>query len=94
MVPYEVTYIVNPTLDDATVESLVERFSGLITTTGGEVLKLDKAGKRKLAYEIKGQKEGYYIFSQFRAPKETVAELARQLRLADEVIRSLIVKGN
>lgn len=94
MVPYEISYIVNPSLDEETVNSLVERFSSVITSKGGELVKVDKAGKRKLAYEIKGQKEGYYVFTQFRAPKETASELARQVKLADEVLRSLLIRTN
>lgn len=91
---YEVMYILDPRLEEEYVDKIVEKHSIQIKEGEGEILKVDKWGKRKLAYELKGHKEGYYVVLDFLSPKEVAQELSRQMRLSDEVLRVLLVKAS
>lgn len=88
---YESVIIVNPNLDEAGVKALEDKFTGLINENG-KVESIDKMGKRKLAYEIKKQKEGFYIVLKFEAKPESIAELERNYRITDEVMKFIVVK--
>jgi len=88
---YEVMYIIRPDVEQEAVQALVEKFNNVISN-GGEVIKTDILGKRRLAYEINKIREGQYVLVQFAAPAEVVAELDRVMKIADEVIRVLITK--
>jgi small subunit ribosomal protein S6 len=89
---YELVYILDPALEDEQQTALVERFQGLITTQGGEVLHAERWERRRLAYEIKGRREGYYIVVNFRGSPAAEAELDRVLKITDGVIRHLITR--
>ena len=89
---YEVLYILNPNLEEEAVDATVARFEEAITKSGGTVTKTDKWGKRRLAYEIEDQLEGFYVLTTFQAPNEASRELDRLMRIADEVLRHLIVR--
>lgn len=88
---YEVMYIIRPDVEQEAVQALVEKFNGIISN-GGEVTKTDVIGKRRLAYEINKLREGYYVLVNFTAPAEVVNELDRVMKIADEVIRSMITR--
>jgi small subunit ribosomal protein S6 len=68
---YETIAIIDASLPDETIEASVERIKDIITGDGGEVLKVDPWGKRKLAYEIKKHARGYYVLILFKAPAST-----------------------
>lgn len=89
---YEAFYIVKPDLNDADVAKIAERFKGVVETNGGSVSTAEKWEKRKLAYEIKGFKEGNYILMNFEAPATVPAELSRLMGISDDVIRHRIFK--
>ena len=89
---YEVLYILNASLDDAAKEELIEKFKAIVTNAGGEVEGVDKWGVKKLAYEINFKSEGFYVLMNFAAPAELVAELERQMRIADDVMRFITVR--
>ncbi|HEX3000604.1 MAG TPA: 30S ribosomal protein S6 [Armatimonadota bacterium] len=89
---YEVIYILDPVLEDERVNALVENYSNLITNNGGEVVNVDRWEKRKLAYEIKGKREGLYVVMAFRAASEVRSELDRMMRISEGVIRHMIVR--
>lgn len=88
---YESVIIINPSVDEEGVKSLVSKFTDLINTDG-KVEKVDDLGKRKLAYEVKKQKEGYYQIFNFEANPELIKELERNYRIADEVIKFMTIK--
>ena len=92
MTPYESMYILRPDLDEETVAAAVERFRELIETNHGEIMKLDKWGKRRLAYPINDYLEGHYVLMQFKAPGDTAKELERIQRITDEVLRYMTIK--
>ena len=90
---YEATYILDPNLGEEDVPRLIEKFQGQIGDKG-EIVTVDNWGKRRLAYEIKGKREGIYVTMRFKSESEVADELGRVLRLADEVIRNMIVRLN
>ncbi len=89
---YEVLYILDVKLDDAAKEAQIEKYKAVVETAGGSVEGVDKWGVRKLAYEINYKSEGYYVLMNFTANAELPSELERQMRIADEVIRFIVVK--
>jgi len=88
---YELMFILRPDLEQDAVNAQVEKFAGIIQN-GGEIVKQEVLGKRRLAYEIQKQREGIYVLYVFHATPDVVKELDRVLRISDEVIRHLIVK--
>ncbi len=89
---YEAMYVLRPDLDEEQVQANVDRFSEIITKNGGEVTKVDLWGKRRLAYEVKKLREGYYVLCFFTAGPDLPLELERNFKIADEVIRFLVVR--
>lgn len=88
---YEVMYIIRPDVEQENVQALVDKFNGIISN-GGEVIKTDLIGKRRLAYEINKIRDGHYVLVNFNATPEVVKELDRVMKISDEVIRTLIVR--
>lgn len=89
---YELMIITRGSLNEDAVASNVERFTTSIGDLGGTVDRVDHWGKREFAYEIDHMTEGYYTVIDFQLVPDRVAELERQLRLADEVVRHKIVQ--
>ncbi|HHW14780.1 MAG TPA: 30S ribosomal protein S6 [Firmicutes bacterium] len=92
MRPYELVVVLNPTLEEEPTEALVTKIQELITNNGGEIVKTDKWGKRKLAYEIDGFTEGFYVVIDFQSDSSAAQEVERVLKITDEVIRHLLVR--
>jgi small subunit ribosomal protein S6 len=88
---YECMFILPADADEALVGTAVERISKIVATDGGTIGSIDRWGRKRLAYEIAHQNEGYYVVVRFEAEPTAQAELDRTLRLADEVIRHKIV---
>ena len=88
---YESVIIVNPNTDEAGLKALEEKFTGLINENG-KVETVENMGKKKLAYEIKKQKEAYYILINFEAKPDSIAELERVYRITDEIMKFIVVK--
>ena len=89
---YEVLYIVRADLDDEKVQDAVKRVNRLIERAGGTVEGTNVWGKRKLAYEVKHQKEGAYVLQDFQLNPDRVPELESSLKITEEVLRHLIVR--
>ena len=88
---YEAFYIVRPEFSDGDVQKIADRFKSVVTDHGGTVESAGKWDRRKLAYEIKGFKEGTYILMNFSAPAAVPAELNRLMRISDDVLRQIIL---
>ena len=88
---YESVVIINPNVEETALKALIERFSTLINTDG-KVEQVNELGKKKLAYEIKKQKEGYYVVYDFEANPNLIAELERNYRITDEVMKFIVVR--
>ena len=87
---YELFYIIRPDLDDEQVRTAMDEIAELVAADGGEVAKSSLWGRRRLAYQIAGFTDGYYVLKEITLPGENLRELERQLRLDERVIRSLI----
>jgi len=88
---YESVVIINPNLEAESIKALIEKFSNLINTDG-KVVSVEELGKKKLAYEIKKQKEGYYIIFKFEANPALISELERNYRITDAVMKDIVIK--
>ncbi len=89
---YEVMYILNADLDEEATTALMDKFSDLIAGRGGEITKTDVWGKRRLAYEIKHKREGFYVVFEFKGDADAAAELDRVFRITDGVLRHIIIR--
>ncbi|HHY18511.1 MAG TPA: 30S ribosomal protein S6 [Firmicutes bacterium] len=90
---YEMMYIINPTVADQeeTLEEAINKVHTLITDNGGEIVNVDRWGKRKLAYEINDISEGYYVVTKFKIAPSTQTEINRVLKLNENIVRYMIV---
>ncbi len=89
---YETAVILNPNLSEEEVKSAVDKITGLVTSSGGEMLKVDNWGKRKLAYELNKHKIGLYIFFIFKSPAETIRKLEDYFKVYDLVVKFLVIR--
>ena len=88
---YESVVIINPNLEVEGIKALINKISDLINTNG-TVDSVKELGNKKLAYEIKKNKEGYYVVFNFQAKPELITELERVYRITDEVIKFIVIK--
>ena len=88
---YECMLILPAEADEALVGTAVDRIGKVVTPGGGEIGQLDRWGRRRFAYEIADQHEGYYVVVKFSAEPSVQVELDRVLKLADEVIRHKVM---
>ena len=88
---YESIIIINPSVDEEGMKTLIQKFTDIINNEG-KVESVDELGKKRLAYEIKKNKEGYYVIFNFEAKPELIAELERNYRITDEVLKFIVVK--
>jgi small subunit ribosomal protein S6 len=85
-------FIVPPEADEAVVGGVLDRITKVVSQGGGEVGKVDRWGRRRLAYELARQTEGYYVVAEFSADPDVIAEVERSLHLVDEVLRFKVVQ--
>lgn len=90
---YEVMVILDPTVEEKTVEPSLDKFLNVIRTAKGTVDRLDIWGRRRLAYEIQKKSEGIYAVINLTCPSEAVIELDRQLRLSEAVMRTKVLRA-
>lgn len=89
---YELMYIINPGLGEEKTEAVIEKVKGIIEKNNGEVDKIDKWGNKKLAYEIKDFREGYYVLVYFKGEPGLTEELDRLLKITDEILKHMIIR--
>jgi len=86
--------ILPPEADESVVSGALDRITRSVGEAGGAVGNVDRWGRRRLAFEIEHQTEGYYVVVEFTAEPEVLTELERSLHLADEVLRfKIVVRG-
>lgn len=88
---YELIFVVHPELDETALGEILERVKNWITESGNEVTKVDQWGKRRLAYPIRKQKEGHYFFFNINMSPQFSAQLERNLRFLEPIMRYLLV---
>ncbi len=87
---YELIYIIDPTKTEEETAELMEKFKALVEANG-TIDEIEDWGKRRLAYEIDDQNEGYYVLVKFTSGPEFPAELKRILGITEGIMRSLVV---
>ena len=91
-IAYETVMVINPKLTSEETTALIEKFKTLISNNGVIDAEVQEWGKRRLAYEIDDQKEGYYALIEFSSDSQFPAELSRVYKITDGILRYLIVK--
>jgi len=89
---YENIVILNASLSDEEIETASGKIKDLITNSGGEILKTDVWGRRKLAYEIKKQKKGFYLLLVFKSPSAAIKKLEGYYKVFDPVVKYMVIK--
>lgn len=89
---YEVAFIVHPEVDEDGVSALAEKVQGLITASGGSVEKIERLGKKRMAYLIRKQRDGHYVLIYATMNAGGPLELERNLRLTEQVLRFMVTR--
>lgn len=89
---YELALVVSAKLEDDAKTAVVEKAKEYITRVGGVIGEIEDWGKKRLAYEIQHEKDGFYYFIPFEADPSAPAEIERHVRIMDNVLRYLIVR--
>lgn len=89
---YETMYILRPDLGDEQVDGAIAKYQTILQEQGAEQIEIQHRGKRRLAYEIKKQRDGIYVQMNYKAKGSAIAVMERAMRLSDEVIRYMTVK--
>ena len=84
--------ILEPTLEAEAIDNTIARFTDLVTKNAGKVEEVSKWGKRRLAYQIDHKTEGFYAVMNLQGENQTVKELDRVLKIADGVVRHMLVR--
>lgn len=89
---YELMTIFKPNLDAEEVEKVIEKINATIVEFSGNVVSTDKSGRKKLAYEIQNFRDGFFATTILALPADKVAEFKRQLRLNDNILRTMFME--
>src|SRR5947199_10424976 len=92
MANYEIMFIVNPNVTDDEIDKINAQFEGIITGGGGKIGKIEKMGKRRLAYPVGKFTDGFYVLFVMTANGAIIREMERRLRVMDPVIKYLNVR--
>ena len=92
MKKYELMSVFKPNLDAEEVDKIIEKINSVITEFGGNVESVDKSGRKKLAYDIQNFRDGYFTTTILALPADKVAEFKRQLRLNDNILRTMFME--
>lgn len=88
---YESAILINAALDDETIKNLIERVKDTISTYGGEILEIEDWGRKRLAYQVKKSKIGYYAIFRFNSSTDLVTKLERYYQLDESILRYLTI---
>lgn len=84
---YEIMLILKPSLAKEESDKIIDRYAEVVKTLQGEVQKIDRMGKRKIAFDMKKNPEGYYATINFTSPGTVIAEIERQMRISDDILK-------
>ena len=94
MKTYELLTIFKPNLDAEEVDKAVESLGKLVADFVGKVESTDKSGRKKFAYDIANFRDGFFVTTELSLPAEKVAEFRRQLRLNDNILRTMFMESS
>jgi small subunit ribosomal protein S6 len=89
---YETIFIIHPELSEEDVEEHIKRVENLVSRLGGEILKTERWGKKRLAYEIDKHRYGFYVLLRLRTNPAILPELERHYRLTEGIIKSIVIR--
>jgi small subunit ribosomal protein S6 len=89
---YELGFILNPEVSEEQSNAILERIQQVVTNNDGQVVRINQWGRRRLAYPIQHQRDGFYVFFDMILTPETVSELDRNLKVTEEVLRHIIIR--
>lgn len=89
---YETLYVIKPEFDEEQTKAVIAKFSDIITANGGTIDQTDEWGKRKLAYPIQDRTEGYYVLTTFQSAPTLPAELERNFKISEDIMRYIVVR--
>lgn len=92
MAKYEMMFIARSDIPEEEIDKLVAQMEGVVSGAGGKTEKVEKMGRRRLAYRIRKQREGYYLLFTYEGTGDTVREFERRLKVSDIVIKHLAVR--
>jgi len=87
---YELGFILNPEVNEEQTRTILERLEQIATNYGGQIMRVNQWGRRRLAYPIQHHRDGFYLFIDMVLTPETVSEIDRTLKVSEEVLRHLI----
>ena len=88
---YESAILINAALEDETIKSLIEKVKETITSNGGEILEIEDWGRKRLAYQVKKSKIGYYSIFRFNSLPDLIPKLERFYQLDESILRYLTI---
>ena len=91
---YELLTILKPSLDSEEIDKVVEKLNTEIAEMGGKVLSTDKIGRKKLAFDVQNFRDGFFVTTILTIPAEKVVEFNRNLRLNENVIRTMFLEAS
>ena len=89
---YESIFIVRPSLSDEDTTKIIDKMKGVVEKSGAAILKTENWGRKKLAYEVKRERKGTFVYLYFRSEGSVISELERSYRLEDSVIKFMTVR--
>ncbi len=89
---YEIMYIAQADIAEEEITKLNDGIQKLVESEGGAIVRIDNIGRKKLAYEIKRKKEGYYVLLEIEGSGREIAELERRFRVNDAIVRYITVR--
>jgi small subunit ribosomal protein S6 len=89
---YESIFVVRPSLSDEDTTKVIDKIKGVVEKSGATILKSENWGKKKLAYEVKRERKGTFVYLHFKSEGRVISELERSYRLEDSVIKFLTVR--
>lgn len=91
---YEAVFIIKINEEEKNIKETIEKINNIVKSEGGEILKKEDLGNRKLAYEVKGENQGRYYIINFKIPEDYEGKIKVKINTIDEVIKFIIVKMN
>ncbi len=89
---YESVALINATLEDPQIDSIIEKIGDFIVKQGGTIRTVDKWGRKRLAYPINKKNNGFFVVFEFEAPGDAIAKLSRYYALDEQVMRHLTIQ--
>lgn len=92
MKKYELLSVIKPNLDNDEADKVVQKVEETIQNLGGSVTNTDKMGRKKLAFDVKGYRDSYFVVQKMNLPEDKVVELKRQVKLNENIIRTMFTE--